>query len=98
MGVARGFLDGNEGGRHCIVKSFGQCTLLPLRIEESNMRSSVTRAVVYSPPSGDFPYLAVVFLAGRDEPIVTAFDSPLEAQAAIDEIGQALSQSKNSGR
>jgi hypothetical protein len=36
--------------------------------------------VVYNPPRPDFPYLSVIFVPGREEPMVTAFPTAAQAE------------------
>ncbi|MBW8077000.1 MAG: hypothetical protein GJU76_02770 [Gallionella sp.] len=37
--------------------------------------------VVYDPPRSDLPYLAVVLMPGKDDPLVTACNTEAEAEA-----------------
>jgi hypothetical protein len=49
-----------------------------------------TVAAVYTPTIPDLPYLAVVFLACREEPIAMPFETVTEAETCVNEIVEGL--------
>ncbi len=38
--------------------------------------------VVYNPPSSEFPYLSVIFIPGKEEPMVTQFARQQKKQSS----------------
>jgi len=47
-------------------------------------------AVVYDPPKGGLPYLAAVFLPGKEEPTIMPFKTAAEAEKFIENVAKGL--------
>ena len=48
-------------------------------------------AVVYDPPKGGLPYLAAVFLPGKEEPTIMPFKTAAEAEKFIENVAKGVS-------